>query len=57
METTQFPIENFGFYFEIEHFNELFRKGKKENDVLPLNLSLDLIETLDKVTNLIGLEY
>ncbi len=57
VETTQFPIDNFGFYFEIEHFNELFRKGKKESDVLPLNLSLDLIETLDKVRNLIGLEY
>ena len=58
METTKdFPYKGFGYYYEILHFNQLLRDDKKESDVMTFEFSRVLIKTIDKVRNLIGLEY
>ena len=58
METTKdFPYKGFGYYYEILHFNQLLRDDKKESDVMTFEFSKLLIETIDKVRNLIRLEY
>lgn len=57
-------IENFeinyrgnGYVHEIEETAACLSKGQTENPKLNLNFSLDLIETLDRVRDIIGLEY
>jgi len=58
METTKdFPYKGFGYYYEILHFNQLLRDDKKESDIMTFEFSRVLIETIDKVRDLIGLEY
>ena len=58
METTKdIPYEGFGYYYEILHFNQLLRDDKKESDIMTFEFSRVLIKTIDKVRNLIGLEY
>ena len=58
METTKdIPYKGFGYYYEILHFNQLLRDGKKESDIMTFEFSKVLIETIDKVRSLIGLEY
>ena len=57
-ETTKdIPYKGFGYYYEILHFNQLLRDDKKESDVMTFEFSKLLIETIDKVRNLIRLEY
>jgi predicted dehydrogenase len=58
IETTKdIPYKGFGYYYEILHFNQLLRDDKKESDIMTFEFSKVLIETIDKVRNLIGLEY
>ncbi len=58
IETTKdIPYIGFGYYYEILHFNQLLRDDKKESDIMTFEFSKVLIETIDKVRNLIGLEY
>ncbi|MCL5245527.1 Gfo/Idh/MocA family oxidoreductase [Cellulophaga sp. 20_2_10] len=57
-ETTKdISFKGFGYYYEISHFNQLLRDNKKESDVMNFEFSRVLIKTIDKVRNLIGLEY
>jgi predicted dehydrogenase len=58
METTKdIPYKGFGYYYEILHFNQLLRDDKKESEIMTFEFSRVLINTIDKVRNLIGLEY
>jgi predicted dehydrogenase len=58
VETTKdIPYKGFGYYYEILHFNQLLRNGKKESYIMSFEFSKVLIKTIDKVRNLIGLEY
>lgn len=45
----EFPRESHGFNFEIEAFNESLRNGDKENLIMPLNDSLQVMEILDSM--------
>ena len=56
-ETFTFDTKTIGYSYEIEHFNELFRNGITESPVMTHQMSKDLIELLDKVRQLIGLDY
>jgi predicted dehydrogenase len=56
-ETTNFDCKTIGYNFEAEHFSQLIREGKKESDIMTFEFSRNLITTLDKVRNSIGLEY
>ena len=56
-KTIEFDRPTFGYSYEIEHFNQLLRDGKKESDIMSFQLSRDLIKTLDDVRGLINLEY
>ena len=56
-ETTDFDCKTIGYNFEAEHFSQLIRDGKKESDIMTFEFSRNLITTLDKVRNCIGLEY
>ncbi|WP_299781633.1 Gfo/Idh/MocA family oxidoreductase [uncultured Formosa sp.] len=49
--------DTIGYNFETLHFNQLLREGKTESDIMTFDFSLKLIKTLDKVRNLIHLEY
>ncbi|MFC0604235.1 Gfo/Idh/MocA family protein [Winogradskyella pulchriflava] len=56
-ELLDFKYTTIGYSYEIEHFNQLIRDGKKESDVMPFNKSLQLISTLDHIRKIIGLDY
>ncbi len=46
-----------GYFHEIEEVNNCLLNSKIESDKLPLQMSLDLITTLDRVREKIGLHY
>ena len=46
METAQI---GFGYYYEIEHVNECLYQGKKESSIMPLGMSLDLMQLMDDI--------
>jgi len=46
VETAQI---GFGYYYEIEHVNECLYQGKKESPIMPLAMSLDLMQLMDEV--------
>jgi predicted dehydrogenase len=56
-QTTDFDCKTIGYSFEAEHFSQLIREGKKESNIMTFEFSRNLITTLDKVRNSIGLEY
>ncbi|WP_299061619.1 Gfo/Idh/MocA family oxidoreductase [uncultured Polaribacter sp.] len=56
-EIIDFNYKTIGFSFEIEHFNQLLREGKKQSDIMTFDFSKTLIKTLDEVRNSIGLIY
>lgn len=56
-KTIDFKYQTLGYSFEIEHFNNLLLQNKKESDLMTFELSKTLMQTLDSVRNLIGLEY
>ena len=56
-ETKDFGYTSFGYNYEVMHFNELLRQGKIQSDVMTYSFSNKLIKTLDKVSQIIGLEY
>ncbi len=55
--TKTFDYQNFGFSYEINHFNQLIRRKKLQSDIMTFERSRDLISTLDRVRQLIRLEY
>ena len=56
-ETINFDCKTNGYNYEISHFNELLRQGKTESPIMSYNFSRQLMETLDKVREVIGLKY
>jgi len=56
-EIIDFKTKTIGYNFEIIHFNNLLRTNKKESDVMTFEFSKNLIKTLDKVREIIGLTY
>jgi predicted dehydrogenase len=57
VEEFHIKYEGNGYYHEIEEVHNCLNVGKLESDKMPLSFSLDLIETLDRVREVIGLEY
>jgi predicted dehydrogenase len=56
-ELKTFAYKTIGYSYEIEHFNQLIRDSKTESDIMTFERSRQLIQTLDTIRNLIGLEY
>jgi len=56
-EIMHFDFKTNGYNFEIEHFNNLLRAGKKESNIMTFDFSKTLIKTLDSVREIIGLSY
>lgn len=56
-ETVDFNYKTIGYNYEIAHINQLLREGKTESNIMTFEFSENLIQTLDKVRRLIGLEY
>jgi predicted dehydrogenase len=56
-ETLNFKCDEFGYNYEIAHFNQLLRYGKTESDIMTFEFSKLLIKTLDDVRKVIGLDY
>lgn len=52
-----FGYQTLGYNYEIMHFNQLIRNGKTESDIMSFKFSKQLIETLDEVREIIGLNY
>ena len=46
METAQI---GFGYYYEIEHVNECLYQGKKESPIMPLPMSINLMQLIDDI--------
>lgn len=53
----EFLYEGWGYHFEAAHVMECVRNGLLESDRVPLDFTLDLMETLDTIREKIGLEY
>lgn len=51
------PYEGWGYSFEAAHVMECLEKQMLESDLLPLDFTLDLAETLDTIREKIALEY
>lgn len=56
-EEHAFPYEGNGYAYEAAHVMQCLDQQMLESDVVPINFSLDLIETLDTIRTKIGLEY
>ena len=56
-ETFDFNYTTIGYSFEINHFNNLLRKNKKESDIMNYAFSKNLIQTIDNVRKIINLHY
>ncbi|WP_158838231.1 Gfo/Idh/MocA family protein [Polaribacter sp. L3A8] len=56
-EIIDFNYKTIGYNFETIHFNNLLKTNKKESDLMTFDFSINLIKTLDKVREIIGLEY
>lgn len=56
-KTLNFENNSLGYSYEIIHFNQLLRNGKSESDIMTFDFSRKLIQTLDRVRNIIGLRY
>jgi predicted dehydrogenase len=56
-ESVFFDCKTHGYNYQISHFNELLRQGKKESHIMTFNFSRQLIKTLDKVRAIIDLKY
>jgi len=53
----ELPYEGRGYHHEATHVGWCLENGLLESDVVPLDFTLDLAETLDAIRTKIGLEY
>ncbi|MBL7783498.1 MAG: Gfo/Idh/MocA family oxidoreductase [Saprospiraceae bacterium] len=51
------PYEGWGYSFEAAHVMQCLREQRLESDLIPLDFTLDLVETLDVIREKIGLAY
>lgn len=56
-ETISFDYSTIGYSYEIMHVSDLLRQNETESPFMTHAVSLDLIELLDHVRRLIGLDY
>lgn len=57
LETLDFGYSSIGYRYEIVHFNDLIRNGKKESPIMTYDFSKLIINTLDQVRHTINLRY
>lgn len=57
VENYQFKYIGNGYYHEIEEVIKCLKTGKTESEKIPHSFSLDLIKTLDRIREIIGLRY
>jgi predicted dehydrogenase len=53
----EFPFDGWGYHFEAAHVMECLGKGLVESDLVPLDFTLELAETLDIIREKAGLVY
>lgn len=53
----EFNLQGHGFYFEAREVMDCVLNDQKESKILPLDFSLDVMETLDRIRQQIGLTY
>lgn len=53
----EYPYEGRGYHHEAAHVGWCLENGLLESDVVPLDFTLDLVETLDAIRTKIGLVY
>jgi predicted dehydrogenase len=53
----EFDAHETGFYYEVEEVGNCLRAGKVESDILPLDESLGIMRTLDRIRAPWGLKY
>jgi len=46
-----------GFYYEMKETQDCIQAGKKESQLMPLEFSSEIMETLDRIRSIIGLTY
>ncbi|MDG3581861.1 Gfo/Idh/MocA family protein [Galbibacter pacificus] len=56
-KTKNFEVATHGYNYEAAHFNDLLHKGKTESPIMTFKFSQQLMETMDKVKEVIGLSY
>ncbi|EAR12666.1 Predicted dehydrogenase [Polaribacter irgensii 23-P] len=56
-ELINFNYKTIGYNYEAEHFSQLLRENKTESKIMSFDRSLKIIQTLDKVREIIGLQY
>ena len=52
--TVEMPFEGNGFNYEAEFFGELLLEGKKDNEIMPLDESLEIMSLLDRNQKSVG---
>ena len=55
--TYDFPYSGAGMHFEADHVHQCLRKGKLESDIMPLNETLAIMQTLDTIRKQWKLKY
>lgn len=53
----KFDLKGQGFYLQIQEVMNCLQAGKKESDTLPLDFSLTIMETLDRIRKSAAIEY
>lgn len=56
-KTFDFPFTGHGMHFEADHVHQCLRKGQTESDIMPLNETLAIIQTMDKIRKQWKLKY
>jgi predicted dehydrogenase len=56
-QTFRFPYDGEGFQYEIEAVGECIRAGMTESPIYPLDETIAIMETLDRIRELWGLRY
>jgi predicted dehydrogenase len=56
-EVIQMPMEGSGFNYEIAEVGRCLRAGKTESEVMPLDESLSIMRTMDRLRALWGIRY
>ncbi len=52
-----FPLTGNGYNYEAAHVGECLRAGKLESSVMPLDESVDIMQTMDTIRGQWGLKY
>lgn len=56
-KTYNFPHPGTGFQYEIDHVADCIKKGKLQSDIMPLNESYEILQTMDKIRSQWNLKY